>query len=58
MFEGLFEVHITIDPVGNFLKLLQFQKKYIGRKGMKIVLAASSVSNNQYMISYFTSKKK
>lgn len=57
MFEGLFEVHITIDHQNNFLKLLEFQKKYVQRKGMKLVFAASSICNNQYMISYFTNKK-
>ena len=58
MFGGLFEVHITVDPENNYMKLLEFRNKYAQQKGMKLVYAISTVCNNQYMISYFTNKKK
>lgn len=53
---GIFEVHITIDHCDNYVKLLNFVKKHQTTKNMKIIYAASSVKNNQYMISYFTRK--
>lgn len=53
---GVFEIHITVDPKDNFVKLLNFVKKYEKTKGMKVVYAVSSVKNNQYMLSYFTRK--
>lgn len=54
--DGVFEIHITVDPEKNFVKLLNFVKKYEKSKGMKVVYAVSSVKNNQYMLSYFTRK--
>jgi len=53
---GIFEIHITIDPYDNYVLLLNFVMQYQTSKKMKIVLAATSVKNNQYMISYFTRK--
>ncbi len=55
MFSGLFEVHITVQiSDNNFITLLDFASKYKQKKGMKVVFAASTVGNNQYMVSYFT----
>lgn len=54
--DGVFEVHITINPKDNYVKLLRFiEDKKLSRK-IKIVFAVSEVGNNQYMISYFTQK--
>ena len=55
--DGLFEIHITVDPKDNYVPLLEFVKKYERMKGMKLVFAISRKGNNQYMISYFTNKK-
>lgn len=52
--DGVFEIHITVDPVGNFVRLLNYVRQ---RKGMKIVFAASHAANNQYMLSHFTRKE-
>src|ERR1700681_3204676 len=54
-FNGVFEVHITVDPESNYVKLID----YIGNSkhhSMKIVYAVSTQKNNQYMLSYFTRK--
>lgn len=53
---GIFEIHITVNPNNNYVKLLEFVKQHEKDKGMKIVYAVSSKLNNQYMISYFTRK--
>lgn len=53
--DGIFEVHITIDPEGNFVKLMQFIDSH-REKSMKIVYAVASEGVNQYMLSYFTRK--
>jgi hypothetical protein len=51
--DGVFEIHITIDPENNYLSLLDYANQY---EGMKVVYAISAVKNNQYMLSYFTRK--
>jgi len=53
---GLFEVHITIDPENNFVDLLSYVKEHENDKSFKIVFATSSTKNNQYMLSYFSNK--
>lgn len=55
-FDGIFEIHITIDPECNYVKLLGYVSQHEKQKGMKIVFAVSSQKNNQYMLSYFTRK--
>jgi hypothetical protein len=55
-FDGIFEIHITIDPECNYVKLLDYVRQHEKQKGMKIVFAVSSQKNNQYMLSYFTRK--
>lgn len=55
--DGVFEIHITIDPENNYVKLLQFVKKMSKNTNLKIVYAVSEVKNNQLMISHFTRKK-
>ena len=54
--DGIFEVHITVKHNDNYVKLLEFIKRYEKEKGMKLIYAVSSKANNQYMISYFTRK--
>ncbi len=54
--DGVFEIHITVDPENNFVKLLQFVKKMSKSTNLKIVFAVSEVKNNQLMISHFTRK--
>lgn len=54
--DGVFEIHITIDPENNYVKLLQFVKKMSKTTNLKIVFAVSEVKNNQLMISHFTRK--
>ena len=54
--DGVFEIHITIDPENNFVKLLQFAKKMSKTTNLKIVFAVSEVKNNQLMIGHFTRK--
>jgi hypothetical protein len=56
-FDGIFEIHITVDAQNNYVKLLEYidYKKKIRK--IKIVHAVSSVGNNQYMLSYFTRKE-
>jgi hypothetical protein len=51
---GVFEIHITIDPKENYVSLLNFVRTY--EKALKLIFAVSSVGNNQYMISHFTRK--
>ena len=53
---GLFEVHVTIDPENDFVKLLSFVKEHENDKSFKLVFAVSSEKNNQYMLSYFSNK--
>lgn len=53
---NIYEVHITIDPLSNYVKLLSFINEYRKYK-LKPVFAVSSIKNNQYMLSYFTSYK-
>jgi|SRR5579872_857381 len=62
-FDGIFEIHITINPRTNttdaeynYVKLLDYVRLHEKQKGMKIVFAVSSQGNNQYMLSYFTRK--
>ena len=55
--DGLFEIHITVNPHDNYVELLQFVKKYERIKGMKLIHAVSREKNNQYMIAYFTNKR-
>jgi len=55
-FDGVFEIHVTIDPENNYVKLLDFVNRHPKSKGFKFVHAVSSVKNNQYMLSYFTHK--
>ena len=45
--DGVFEIHITVDPENNFVKLLQFVKKMSKSTNLKIVFAVSEVKNNQ-----------
>jgi hypothetical protein len=54
--DGLFEIHITIDPEGNYVKLLHFCQKIYKSTNLKIIYAVSEVKNNQLMISHFTKK--
>ena len=51
---GIFEVHITVNPEDNYVSLLQYSMNQ-SRK-MKLVFACSVAKNNQYMLSYFTRK--
>ena len=53
---GIFEIHITVDPLDNYVSLLSYVKQYEKIRGMKVVYAVSSEKNNQYMLSYFTRK--
>ena len=55
-FDGVFEVHITVDPQNEFVGLLNYVKNHQVSKGMKVVFAASFIKNNQYILSYFTRK--
>jgi hypothetical protein len=55
-FDGVFEIHVTIDPENDYVKLLDFVNKHSKSKGFKFVHAVSSAKNNQYMLSYFTHK--
>ena len=52
--DGVFETHITVDPRGNFVGLLDYVRQHEREKGFKLVLAASIVGNNQYMLSHFS----
>lgn len=54
--DGVFEIHIAINPENNFVKLLQFVKKMSKTTNLKIVYAVSEAKNNQIMISHFTRK--
>lgn len=54
--DGLFEIHITIDPKQNYVPLMTYIKSQQQFRVMKIVYSVSSVKNNQYMLSYFTRK--
>lgn len=54
--DGVFEIHISVDPEDNYVKLLNYARQNQESKGMKVVYAVSSNKNNQYMISYFTRK--
>lgn len=54
--DGIFEIHITIDPQGDFVKLLKYIKANEKQHSIKPVFAASTEKNNQYMISHFTRK--
>ena len=54
--DGIFEIHITIDPENNFVKLLQFVNKTSKTTNLKIIYAVSVVKNNQLMIGHFTRK--
>lgn len=54
--DGIFEIHITLDPEENYVKLLQFVKKMSKTTNLKIVYAVSEAKNNQLMISHFTRK--
>jgi|GEM_PF-6218103 hypothetical protein len=53
---GTFEIHITIDPKNNYVKLLDFIEARKYQRKFKLVYAVSSAKNNQYMLSYFTHK--
>lgn len=50
-YNGIFEIHITVDKEPNIL-LLKFASNYYG--SLKIIHAVTSIKNNQYMISRFT----
>lgn len=50
-FSGIFEVHITVEYEGKFVKLYDFILKH---QQLKMVFAVSSVNNNQLMVSYFS----
>jgi hypothetical protein len=54
--DGIFEIHITIDPEDNYVNLMSYINKYESERSMKIVFAVSNVKNNQYMISHYTRK--
>lgn len=54
-FDGIFEVHITIDPQENYVALMDYVVACHDH-AMKIVYAVSQNRNNQYMLSYFTRK--
>lgn len=53
---GIYEIHITVDPKNNYVKLLSFIDQYKSYK-LKPVFAVSDVMNNQYMLSCFISEK-
>ena len=53
---GIFEIHITINPKNNYVKLLDFIQVNKSKRNFKLVYAVSSAKNNQYMLSYFTRK--
>jgi uncharacterized membrane protein YhiD involved in acid resistance len=55
-FDGVFEIHITVHPIDDFVTLMDYVKQHERTKGMKIVYAVTSIKNNQYMLSYFTRK--
>ena len=55
-YNGVFEVHITIDPCDNYVKLVDYVTKS-KTHAMKLVFAVSNAKNNQYMLSYFTRKE-
>lgn len=52
---GIFEVHITINPKKNYTNLLKYVEDHKYERKFKLVFAVSE-TNNQYMISYFTRK--
>lgn len=54
--DGVFEIHITVDPENNYVKLMKYVNKMNKTTNMKIVFAVSNVKNNQLMISHFTRK--
>lgn len=54
---GIFEIHITIDPENNFVSLLSYIKNNERTRNMKCVFAVSNKKNNQYMLSHFTRKE-
>jgi hypothetical protein len=53
---GTFEIHITVDPKNNYVKLLDFIEARRFERKFKLVYAVSSSESNQYMLSYFTHK--
>jgi hypothetical protein len=52
---NLYEIHITVNPENNYVKLLSFIDQYKDYK-LKPVFAVSTVKNNQYMLSCFVLK--
>ena len=54
--DGVFEIHIFIDPEDNYVNLLRFVKNMSKTKMMKIVHAVAYCKVNQLMISHFTRK--
>ena len=52
---GIFEIHITIHPNGDYTKLLRYIYDHRTERKFKVVFAVSG-TNNQYMLSYFTRK--
>jgi hypothetical protein len=53
---GTFEIHVTVDPKNNYVKLLSFIEDHKFQRNFKLVYAVSSSGSNQYMLSYFTHK--
>jgi hypothetical protein len=53
---GVFEVHVTVDPEENYVKFIDYCDRNKSHS-MKIVYAVSTKKNNQYMLSYFTRKE-
>jgi hypothetical protein len=52
-FKGIFEIHVTVDPCGNYLPLIDFCNKYECKPVYAV--ASKGIFNNQYMISKWTS---
>jgi hypothetical protein len=53
---GIFEIHITVDPRNNYVKLVSFIEQNEKIIKLKVIHAITSIGNNQYMISHFTQK--
>ncbi len=54
--DGIFEIHVTVDPEDNFVKLLSYINNHEKDRHMKAIYAVSKDKVNQYMLSHFTRK--
>lgn len=55
MFSGLFEIHITVEPENNYIKLWYFCKIYEFKLLFAVYSNEESI-NNQYMLSKYSNK--